>query len=48
MKWGMDCGIFFEFLLDTMMRIWENSSKISGSDTFFIIQISAVLRGVEK
>ena len=30
----MDCGIFSDFVLQILIRIWENSSKISGSDTF--------------
>ena len=34
MDWWMDCGIFSDFVLERMVMIWENSSKISGSDTF--------------
>ena len=34
MNWWMDCGIFSDFVLQILIRIWENSSKISGSDTF--------------
>ena len=30
----MDCGLFPDFVLESMVRIWEKSSKISGSDTF--------------
>ena len=30
----MDCGIFSDFVLQILIRIWEKSSKISGSDTF--------------
>ena len=45
----MDCGIVSDFVLDSMIRIWENCSKISGlRDPFVIFQITAIQGGGGK
>ena len=33
MDWWMDCGIFTDFVLERILMIWENSSKIALFET---------------